>query len=78
MGTLEGTDAPDVITSTLALQPTHAHRGDERSTLKARPYAHDAWHYTAPVPREEPLEKHMQTLWEALQEHVDYLKALKT
>jgi hypothetical protein len=77
-GTLEGADAPEVITETLALEPTHAHRRGDRRSPKAEPYSIDAWHYRAPVPREEPLDKHLLVLWEALRKHVDYLKAVKT
>lgn len=76
-GTLEGTDSPEVITRILTLEPTHSHRRGERSSPKAEPYSSDAWHYRAPVAREEPLDKHLLALWQSVREHVDYLKAIK-
>jgi hypothetical protein len=78
MGTLEGTDAPEAITTALALSPTYTHRRGDRPAPGARPYPTDTWQYEAPLPREEPLDKHMLALWDALHEHASYLKALKT
>lgn len=64
------------ITDTLNLNPTHVHRkGDVRSALAA-PYEADMWSLDAPLPREEPLEKHLLWLKEKLTPHKDYIRKL--
>jgi hypothetical protein len=35
------------------------------------------WMYTAPVPRDRPLDVHIQTLWAQIKPHKDYLVGLK-
>src|SRR5437773_6240323 len=64
------------IGRTLNLDPTHVHRkGDVRST-GAKAYEHDMWSLTAPLPREEPLEKHLLWLKERLTPHRGYIRNL--
>jgi hypothetical protein len=67
----------DGITRTLGLNPTHLHRRGEKRGLRSKPYDHDMWSYTAPVPVACPLQEHLAMLWKALQPHVEYLKGLK-
>jgi hypothetical protein len=68
---------PDIISSCLGLEPTHVHRKGDRRGPRSPAYKHDAWHYTAPVPEERPLDVHIQTLWAHLKPHKDYLLRLK-
>jgi hypothetical protein len=64
------------ITRALWLKPTDTHKkGDLRSST-AEPYEHDMWSLTAPVPPEEPLEKHLIWLEEQLSPRKDYIRKL--
>jgi hypothetical protein len=72
-------DVPDLgdISRRLGLEPTHAHRKGEKRGPRSPGYRHDHWSYKAPVAEERPLEEHILALWEAIRQHVDYLKSLK-
>lgn len=72
-------DIPDLdaISRRLGIVPTHAHPKGERRGPRSPEYRHDHWSYTAPVAVERPLEDHILALWEAVRQHVDYLKSLK-
>jgi hypothetical protein len=73
---IHGSDlALDEITRELGVQPTHQHRGGDRRSPTSRPYADDAWHFTAPVPQEAELTEHLRELWRIVEPHVTYLKA---
>src|SRR5581483_4412934 len=66
----------DDVSAVLKLQPTHAHRkGEQRG--EAKPFDHDMWLYSPPLDKSEPLEKHIDALWRALQPHREYLLQLK-
>jgi hypothetical protein len=67
----------DAITRMLGLQPTHVHRRGERKGPLSPAFEDDAWHYTAPIHEERPLDEHIQALWHVLKPHKDYLLALK-
>ncbi|MDG3002467.1 DUF4279 domain-containing protein [Paludisphaera mucosa] len=68
----------DEITRTLGLIPTHFHRRGDRQRVPALgDYEHDMWSYSPPVPAEEPLDVHIQTLWAHIAPHTDYLLGLK-
>ncbi|MHC5540371.1 DUF4279 domain-containing protein [Singulisphaera rosea] len=67
----------DEISKALGLNPTDAYRREERSSRRFRPHDFDMWKYTAPVPRDRPLEVHIQTLWSHIKPHKDYLRRLK-
>jgi hypothetical protein len=58
------------ISRTLGLTPTNTHQKGARRK-------HDMWSYTAPVSREQPLEEHILTLWDAVRLHTPYLRDLK-
>jgi hypothetical protein len=58
------------ISQTLGLVPTHTHKKHARRK-------HDAWSYTAPVARDQPLEEHIMTLWDAVRPHIAYLREFK-
>lgn len=64
------------ITNTLGLQPTDIHRKGEKRSARAQPYEHDMWRLRAPLPREEPLEKHLLWLKEMLSPQREYLRQL--
>jgi len=67
------------ITKTLGLVPSHTHRKGEPINIK-RPgklWEHDMWSYKAPVEEEEPLDAHIQVLWNGLKSHKKYLLGLK-
>lgn len=69
-------DNPSEITNALKLKPTHVHRkGDVRSP-RAAPYEQDMWSLDAPLPREEPLEKHLLWLKDKLTPHKDYIRKM--
>src|ERR1700677_3702792 len=70
-------DDLDVISKTLRLTPTHSHRRGER-TGPSRVHEFDMWMYIAPVPRDRPLDVHIQTLWTHIKPHKDYLIELKS
>ena len=58
------------VSAALRLQPTHSHN-------KGEPYKHDMWHYSPPVDKSEPLEKHIDALWRVMKPHKQYLLQLK-
>ena len=68
----------DAITADLGVTPTHAHRrGDKPLPTSLRVYEHDMWSYSAPVPRDRPLEAHLEALWRVVRPHAAYLRGLK-
>ncbi len=69
----EGVDH-EAITATLGLEPTYMHKQGDRFN---KPYKYDMWQYTAPVERTQPLEEHIQYLWEQIKAHKEYLLELK-
>lgn len=68
-------DDLDALSDTLGLTPSHVHRRGEG--LPSQGFKDDAWHYTAPIQEERPLDEHIQALWHALKPHKDYLLELK-
>jgi len=58
------------ISRTLGLTPTKAYQNGARSK-------HDMWCDTAPIAREQPLKKHIASLWDAVRPHIPYLRELK-
>jgi hypothetical protein len=66
------------ITAELGVMPTHAHRrGEKRLPTSISCFEHDMWSYSAPVPRDRPLDVHLESLWRIVQPHIAYLKGLK-
>jgi hypothetical protein len=75
---IHGDNLPIVeISARLGVQPTHSHRQGERRGPRSPGFRDDAWHFTAPLPETEPLERHIEALWAVVQPHVGYLKSLK-
>jgi hypothetical protein len=65
------------ISQRLGVQPTNLHRKGEHRGPKSPAYYDDAWHFQPPLPETEPLERHIEALWQVVRPAVDYLKALK-
>lgn len=80
---IHGTDVPlDEITNRLGVQPTHVHRkgelrNGERAGPGARGYPADMWRFQPSLPETEPLDRHIEALWQLVRSQIDYLKALK-
>lgn len=68
----------DAITRDLGIEPTHIHREGERRNPNAKPWPHDMWMLESPLDETRPLGEHLDWLYERLQVHVAYLKALKS
>lgn len=65
------------ISQRLGVQPSYLHRKGERRGPGSPVYRDDAWHYQPSLPETEPLERHIEALWQIVQPAVEYLKALK-
>lgn len=75
---IQGDGVPfEEIRRRLGVQPTHLHRKGERRGPRSPGYGDDAWLYEAPLPEAEPLERHIEALWQVVRPAVDYVKALK-
>jgi hypothetical protein len=61
----------------LGVQPTYSHRKGERRSLQSPTFRDDAWHFQPPLAETEPLERHIEGLWEVVKPSLDYLKSLK-
>lgn len=67
----------DEISRTLAVASSYQHRAGKRRQAAARPYAEDAWHFTAPVAPGRELTEHLRCLWRIVEPHVQYLALLR-
>jgi len=67
----------DEISQRLAVQRTHVHRKGERHKPNSPGFLEDAWHFRPSLPETEPLERHIEALWQIVRPEIDYLKALK-
>lgn len=75
---IHGEDVPfEEITQMLGVQPTHLHRKGERRGPNLLVWHDDAWQFQPSHPGTEPLERHIEAIWEVVQPAVDYLKSLK-
>jgi hypothetical protein len=61
----------------LGVEPTHVHRKGERRGPLAPAWRDDAWQFQPTLAETEPLERHIEALWQVVRPQVDYLKALK-
>jgi hypothetical protein len=68
----------DLTKSRRSLEPTYVHRKGERRGPKSPPRNDDAWHFSPKLSESEPLEQHIQLLWQVVKPKVEYLKSLKT
>src|SRR4051812_36752044 len=67
----------DEISQRLGVQPTRLHRKGECKGPRSAPYRDDAWQYESSLSETEPLECHIEALWQVVRPAVDFLKALK-
>src|SRR6266404_1829158 len=75
---IHGNSLPfEEISTRLGVQPTHVHRKGERRGPKSSPYQDDAWQFKVTLPETAPLAQHIETLWEVVKPHVQYLQSLK-
>jgi len=75
---IHGDDLPfDEIGRRLGVTPTHAHRKGEQRGPRSPEYTDDAWHFEPAIAESEPLHRHLESLWNVVRPHVDYLKHLK-
>jgi hypothetical protein len=74
-----GQDLPfEEISSRLGVEPTHRRRKGERRGHRSPEYREDACRFDSGLPETEPLERHIESLWQIVKPQVDYLKSLKT
>lgn len=69
---------PDLgdISTHLGLQPTQAHLQHDKRQGSIE-FSSDMWAYTPSLDKSEPLERHIEALWEKLRPHKEYLLVLK-
>ncbi len=75
-----GDEVPfEEISKTIGLIPTYTHRKGVPMHVNRpnRLWEHDMWSYEAPIQEEEPLDVHIEALWNKLKPHRDYLLKLK-
>jgi hypothetical protein len=65
------------ISNQLGVQPTHVHHKGECRGPRSPAWRDDAWHFEPPVPKTEPLCRHIDALWDAINPHIAFLKELK-
>jgi hypothetical protein len=65
------------ISERLGVRPTHLHRKGECRGSRSPGYRDDAWQFQPSLPETDPLDRHIEALWQVVRPHVEYLKALK-
>src|SRR4051794_32765743 len=65
------------ISQRLGVQPTHQHHKGERRGPRSPAFRDDAWQFEPAVPETEPLDRHIEALWQIVRPAVDYLRGLK-
>ena len=66
------------ITRSLGVEPTYTHRKGDRRGPSSTAYRDDAWHFEPAVQNTEPLDRHIEALWEVVRPAIGYLKELKS
>jgi len=75
---IHGDSVPfEEISRQLRVEPTHLHRKGEFRGPRSPAYRDDAWQFQPSLAETEPLERHIEALWQVVRPAVDYLKALK-
>lgn len=75
---IHGQDLPfDEISRQIGGEPTHQHRKGRCRGPNSPPYRDDAWHFQPSLPESEPLERHIEALWQVVRAHTEYIKSLK-
>lgn len=76
---IHGENLPfDEISERLGVQPSYCHRRGERRGPNSPPFRGDAWHYGSSLAEQQPLDKHIEAVWNVVRPHVEYLKSIKT
>jgi hypothetical protein len=72
-------DIPDLedISARLGLRATYSHRRNDKPRSTGQEFGHDMWAYSPLLHESEPIEKHIDELWEKLKPHKEYLLGLK-
>jgi len=65
------------ITNLLELNPTHSHKIGEKGSKTSKPYDYSMWFYEADVSENEPLETHINALWDKVKGKKNELLKLK-
>ncbi len=65
------------ISERLAVEPTHLHRKGDPRGPRSSVWRDDAWHFEPALPETDPLERHIDALWEVVRPQVEFLKSLK-
>jgi hypothetical protein len=65
------------ISQRLGVEPTHLHRKGDRSGPRSPGYRDDAWQFQPSLPEMEPLERHIEALWQVVRPQLEYLHGLK-
>lgn len=65
------------ISERLAVEPTHLHRKGELHGSCSSARRDDAWHFEPNLIETDPLERHIEALWEVVRPQLEYLKSLK-
>lgn len=75
---IHGENVPfDEISNRLGVHPTHVHRKGDRRSKSYEGYSDDAWHFAPSLSKTEPLEKHIEALWQVVKPEAAYIRALK-
>ena len=67
----------DEISRAMRLEPTSSHLAGERKGPRSPPYKKDQWSYDAQIDEEQPLDEHIDALWDAIQPREEYLLGMK-
>lgn len=68
----------DEIQENLGVAPSDTHRkGEPRRNPNASPWPCDHWDFTAPLDEDEPLFKHIDSLWSTIRHAESYLRFLR-
>ncbi len=72
-------DIPDLneITNRLGFEPTDFHLKGNKIGASSPPFKHDMWSYSVPLPENQPLENHIDALWNKIKHNKEYLLELK-
>jgi len=65
------------ISQRLGVRPTNQHRKGERRGPRSPAYRDDAWQFQPALPETEPLERHIEALWQVVRPQLEFLRALK-
>jgi hypothetical protein len=68
---------PNEISNLLELEPKHIHKTGEKITPNSKPYVKSMWIYEVDVSENDPLEIHINALWNKIKNKKNELLKLK-